>query len=552
VNPRAARWDALWLGLLMLPLVAAGLARPLLPIDETRYAAVAWEMWTRGDVLLPVLNGEPYAHKPPLLFWLIQAGWALFGVQTWWLRLIAPLFAAGTLALTVQLARQLWPDRPDAARIAPFVLLASLLFSYFSTALMFDMVLAFFVALGLLGLLRAWRGGDAGGRPGGFVLLGLGLGGALFAKGPVGLLHLLPAALLAPWWMCEQRPPWRRWYGGVLAALGGGAALILAWAIPAGLAGGEAYRQAIFWGQTAHRMVDSFAHQAPWWFYLAALPWMLAPWLLWPRWWRGLRGAGGGPRTADGGGSGDSGLRLALGGVVFVLVFFSFVSGKRWHYLLPEFTLFALVVARGLAGRQPGDGPSPGRWSLWVPGLTLLALGGTVLAAAPRLAAHLDLADDQHALLLGGAAASACGVALLVRRPSTALVDVRRVATAAVLAVAALMVALDVAMREPYDLAAVGSRLSRLEQAGQPLAIAGDYHGQWTLAGRLQRPILKLQPDQVAAWLAAHPDGRALVIYRDAAVLPAAARLEYRRRYRGAWVAILAAPGASPPGAAPD
>ena len=47
-----------------------GLARPLMPVDETRYAAVAWEMWTRGDFIVPRLDGLPYDHKPPLLFWL--------------------------------------------------------------------------------------------------------------------------------------------------------------------------------------------------------------------------------------------------------------------------------------------------------------------------------------------------------------------------------------------------------------------------------------------------------------------------------------------------
>ena len=30
---------------------AASLARPVLPVDETRYLAVAWEMWQRGDLL---------------------------------------------------------------------------------------------------------------------------------------------------------------------------------------------------------------------------------------------------------------------------------------------------------------------------------------------------------------------------------------------------------------------------------------------------------------------------------------------------------------------
>ena len=124
--------DAVWLALLLGLLVAASLARPLLPIDETRYAAVAWEMWTRGDFLVPHLNGEPYHHKPPLLFWLMHAGWAVFGVNEWSPRLISPLFAAGTLALVHALGRALWPARPEVARMAPFILLSSLLFSYFA------------------------------------------------------------------------------------------------------------------------------------------------------------------------------------------------------------------------------------------------------------------------------------------------------------------------------------------------------------------------------------------------------------------------------------
>ena len=36
--------------------------RPILPIDETRYVSVAWEMWARGDFLVPHLNGSPYSE----------------------------------------------------------------------------------------------------------------------------------------------------------------------------------------------------------------------------------------------------------------------------------------------------------------------------------------------------------------------------------------------------------------------------------------------------------------------------------------------------------
>lgn len=66
----ALLWTGLWLVLLAVSLAT----RPLMPIDETRYASVAWEMWLRGDFLVPYLNGVPYSHKPPLLFWLFHLG----------------------------------------------------------------------------------------------------------------------------------------------------------------------------------------------------------------------------------------------------------------------------------------------------------------------------------------------------------------------------------------------------------------------------------------------------------------------------------------------
>ena len=54
-----------WTGLWIVVMAAAVLTRPLMPVDETRYLAVAWEMWLGGDYLVPHLNGETYSHKPP-------------------------------------------------------------------------------------------------------------------------------------------------------------------------------------------------------------------------------------------------------------------------------------------------------------------------------------------------------------------------------------------------------------------------------------------------------------------------------------------------------
>lgn len=508
-------------GLLGL-LAAVALARPLLPIDETRYAAVAWEMWDRGSFLVPLRNGEAYHHKPPLLFWLIHAGWAAFGVNEWWPRLISPLFAAGTLVLTTLIGRRLWPGRPAVARTAPYVLLASLLYAYFATALMFDAMLAFFVALGLYGLVRAWQDSGAAG----FAWLACGLGGALYAKGPVALLHLMPAALFAPWWMRQQRPRWGRWYAGVGLALLGGAALILAWAVPAGIAGGPEYRNAIFWGQTAGRVASSFAHRAPWWFYLAWLPLMLAPWLLWPRWWRGLQRS-----MFD-----EVATRLLLLLLIVALLAFSLISGKRWHYLLPEFAPFALLCARAL------DGTRGGRLNQALPALGLIGIGAAAILLRPRVLSALGSADGSSALLAAGIVAIVAGLVLLRRRPTDAFSDTRAVAVASLLSVVAFFGAADLLLREPYDVTRAAAQIAGAQAEGREVAIVGDYHGQWHLAGRLQRPLQEIEAGELKPWLAAHPHGRVVLLLRRSEAPPAELPLVFEQpRYRGMWLAIVGA-----------
>jgi 4-amino-4-deoxy-L-arabinose transferase-like glycosyltransferase len=173
--------------------------------------------------------------------------------------------------------------------------------------------------------------------PKGFAWFALAIGGGVLAKGPVILLHLLPAALLAPLWSpSSPKMNWKRWYGSILLAFLGGAAIALAWAIPAAISGGEEYQRMIFWGQTANRMVDSFAHKRPFWWYLPLLPLLLFPWLFWPRFWRDLKGL----RQPD------SGLKLCAVWLLPTFVFFSLISGKQVHYLVPLFPAFAMMTAR--------------------------------------------------------------------------------------------------------------------------------------------------------------------------------------------------------------
>ena len=273
----------LWGLCLVVVLLASVFGRPDIPIDETRYVSVAWEMVSRGDWIVLHKNGEPYHHKPPLLFWLIGAGWSVLGVSDWWPRVVNALASLVCLGLTAAIARRLWPGEKGVGERAGWLLLGGMLWLFFSTSVMFDILLCACVLLALLAALRAWQGESRGT----WGLFGVALGLGILAKGPVVLLHVLPPLLLVKWWGGRESVE-RRWWIGIGLGTLLGAAIALTWAIPAAIQGGDEFRRAIFWGQTAGRVTGNLAHKQPVWFYLPILPVLLFPWLLWASGWRAV------------------------------------------------------------------------------------------------------------------------------------------------------------------------------------------------------------------------------------------------------------------------
>lgn len=514
----------LWLAVV----IAALFSRTLWPVDETRYTSVAWEMWLRGDFLVPHLNGETYSHKPPLLFWLIQLGWAVFGVNDWWPRLVPALFGLADLILCARLARRLWPGDRDIGALAALLLFGSALWLLFTGLLMFDLLIAFCVLLGMTGVLRAWAAG-----PGwsGWLIVGVAIGLGVLSKGPVILLHILPVALLAPWWATARRPErWRRWYAGIGLAILTGAAIALSWAISAALAGGPAYGDAIFWGQTAGRMGTSFAHRLPWWWYLPLLPLLLFPWLLWPPVWRALARMRAYGR--------DAGVRFCLAWLVPVFIGFSLISGKQPQYLLPLFAAFALLVSHNLL--RP---PLPaGRWQMLPVSLSFAAIGGALLALPVLITRFEKLpawATDIPPLT--GAAFVLVALALLAIPKR---MDNRFRVQALGLAMTVLMVvahAVIVPAAAPAnDVRPIGQYLHKLQAEGTPIAHLGKYHGQFQFVGRLEKPLTVIQLDGIEAWFASHPNGK-LIAYADNWQPPNPVQPEFTQPYRSNRVNVWGA-----------
>jgi 4-amino-4-deoxy-L-arabinose transferase-like glycosyltransferase len=338
----------------------------------------------------------------------------------------------------------------------------------------------------------------------------------VLAKGPVILLHLLPVAVLAPWW----RPGlnWKRWYGAILLAVLGGAAIALAWAIPAAISGGEKYRDAIFWGQTANRMVDSFAHRRPIWWYLPLLPVLLFPWLLWPGLWGrfvALRREGL-----------DRGLRFCLAWMVPVFVSFSLISGKQIHYLVPLFPAFALFSGHLLSRGQKGG--------VWLPALaTGLAGIAMIYFAQPAMAEKLGVAETlpwwPGAVLIAVTLVSLrTGKTAQWRLPALAVLG------AALFALVQMYISANA--WQSYDVRPMAKAIRQLQDRGVPVANLGTYHAQYQFAGRLKRPIEQLGQNELPAWLEKHPEG-AVVVYVSRKREPA--EFLFRQSYRGETAVLL-------------
>lgn len=504
-----------FLALAAMLLVALVSLRPLLPIDETRYLAVAWEMHLSGDYVHLTRNFAPYAHKPPLLFWLINLVWAVTGVSEMAARLLGPLFALGVIAGTGALARRIWPA-DGLMPVRAMVVVGSLpVFLAYGSATMFDALLTLSVLAGM-GVL--WRIGQGGAGRRAWATLGLALGLGVLAKGPVIVVHLVPALLSMRLW-AEAPPTVGDRVRGFRVALLVGSGVSLMWLIPALATGDGAFLHELLWTQTAARVTGDLGHGRPPWFLLALAPLAVFPWGWSWRFWRALRGAV----------SSDRGVRFGIIWAVGGLALFSVIGGKQLHYLLPELPAVALVVARGLgpSWRRRGGTLAPvplAALGLWLLAIALsgetLSLGdGLALAPLPAgvLAAMLLGLSVLGILLPGGAAHAAMGMGLAL----------------------ALWVAL-----------ALGGVWGRLDT--QPIADRVAAHAEYGVAlygmpdnadfnfkARLTRPVATPDgPAALAEWRRQHPAGWVMgPVGRAGLVAAPDVELLYRGRPFGFWQA---------------
>ena len=499
---------------LMLLLTLQVLARPLLPIDETRYLSVAWEMHLSGDPFHLTRNFDSYSHKPPLLFWLINLVWLVTGVVEWAGRLIGPACTVALVWLSGRLARRLWPEDVGIDLRAMAVLAGFTVFLSYAGATMFDALLALPVVLGIGVIWRIGQGG-AGWRL--WALFGVVLAFGVYAKGPVILVHLAVPLLLIRLW-ADHPPNWGAMARGFGLALAVALGLVAVWLVPALLTGDGAFAHELLVSQTVDRVAGGMAHDRPVWFLTALLPVLLFPfgWAL--RLWPAVVRAG----------RGDSAGRLVAIWGVAALVLFSLISGKQAHYLIPEYPALALVIARATGSMRQ-------RWGSVAP-LGFAALGVGALAVAAGLvpvSGGFALADDPRwPLAVFGVVCLGLG-AVAWRLP---LVAGHTLAGAGLsLAIHGLIAA--TALYPAFDAHTLVPRLKAAEAGG--LAVSGmPYNAEFNFVARLTQPVAVLEGPGIAAWAAAHPGGLLIgPVGRVDTTVPPAEVTDYGGRTIGLWPA---------------
>jgi dolichol-phosphate mannosyltransferase len=324
------------LPLLALLLVAAllffsRLGTPLQEPDEARYAEVPRQMLAAGHWVVPLLNGQAYPDKPPLLYWLVMLAYRVFGVHDWAARLVP-----GAAGLLVVLLTYVWGRRtlgPRAGLAGAFILCLSARFIYLGRLLTPDSLLCLCVIgalaaghVALQGPRLRWRW---------WLLSAAACALGLLTKGPVALALVGgPLVLLR---LLDPRTPRIGWGWGAYLLTAAG--LAAPW-YTAMSAWDPDFAASFFWRHNVVRYLAPFDHAKPAWFHLPGLLLGMLPWtLLLPGLVRFLCRHS--ARTAA---RRPPALGFLLLAFAWGLLFYSAAGCKRAVYILPAVPPLALAL----------------------------------------------------------------------------------------------------------------------------------------------------------------------------------------------------------------
>jgi len=361
----------------VLWLLLMAMLRPLVVPDEGRYADVSRWMLVAHDWLIPRLNGLPFFHKPPMLYWIDASLFSVFGPSVQTAR-IAPVLAAGLCCLGM-----FWFLRrrfgSALARLSTVILATSALFFGGAQYVNHDMLVGSGITLGIFFFVD----GVLTGERRSYILAYLACGLAFMSKGMIGLA--LPGLVLLPWFLAcgrwRQLPQVLNPVGIVVFLL-----VVLPWFIMVQQSFPGFFHYFFVEQQVQRYVTADFNNKQPVWFYVAGMIVSLLPWLflvpcksLWQRWVSLF---------------GKELAALLVWWPVAIIGFFSLPESKLIGYVIPACAPLAILLAGALQKVEIGplrrlSGP-----------LFLLVMAVALLVACIKHAGGITDAESQYLVLV--------------------------------------------------------------------------------------------------------------------------------------------------------
>ncbi len=371
---------------------------PLNEPDEARYAEIAREMLETRDWITPHLNYVKYFEKPPLVYWLTAASFAIFGLNDFTARLWPALFGLLGVGCAWTLARNIYG--PGGGLLAAMILATTPLYFALSQVLVLDMPLAALMALALTAAWFCFEGqvggenptlapagqGEGASRPhsirGMVYLFYIAAALAVLTKGPVAIILL--GAILTGFAILRGSP---RLLSPFLCVRGIGLFLLitLPWFAVVSLRNPE-FAHFFIVEQHFNRYLRPSEHREHLLFFVPIILAGMLPWTFilgsQPRLWMNplrrlvtLRAS--------------RGTTFCAVWAVVIFAFFSLSGSKLATYILPLFCPLAVLGAGLFVKTWQDQSLSVYRWFGWI--LTVLAAGCLITAiVVPFVSAHYN------------------------------------------------------------------------------------------------------------------------------------------------------------------
>lgn len=260
-------------------LLPAMVFRDFTPNNELRYLSIIDEALQNGNVFTFTNQGEIYADKPPLHFWLMMLGKVIFGGHhMWYYSLLSVLPAFVILHVMYKWTLLAYGTNKCGEKeeqndiSSTIMLMTGGLFLVATLIVRMDMLMNMFIVLSFYSFYKMYVGIDVKRSS---ILFPVYTFMALFSKGPFGLLFPFVSTVAFLIYEKKIKDFGKYWGWKSFAIIIAGCVI---WFAGVYIEGGNDYLYNLTVHQTVGRGIDSFHHSEPFYYYLISMWYSLFPW----------------------------------------------------------------------------------------------------------------------------------------------------------------------------------------------------------------------------------------------------------------------------------